>query len=137
MTIISMSSKELKRLEVIRQLDEGRLTRAQAGGLINLSVRQVQRLLNAYRKQGPQALVSKQRGKPSNRCYPQVFRDHVLDLVQSRYADFGPTLASEKLGEYHAIFLSVATLRNWMIVAGIWVPRQLVYQGVALVRPKT
>ena len=48
-----------------------------------------------------------------------------LDLVQSRYADFGPTLASEKLGEYHAIFLSVATLRNWMIVAEIWVPRQL------------
>ena len=123
MTIISMSDKELKRLEVIRQLSERRLTQAQVSALLGLSVRQVRRLLTAYREQGPQALVSKKRGQPSNRCYPQVFRDHVLDLVRSRYADFGPTLASEKLGECHAIFLSVATLRNWMISAQIWVPR--------------
>lgn len=125
MTIISMSGKELKRLESIRQLDEGRLTRAQAGSLVDLSVRQVQRLLNAYREHGPPALVSKKRGKPSNRRYPSGFRDHVVELIRSRYADFGPTLVSEKLGECHEIYLSVATLRNWMIAAGIWVPRHL------------
>ncbi len=51
-TIISMSSKELKRLEAIRQLDERRLTRAQTGDLMGLSVRQVQRLHNDYREQG-------------------------------------------------------------------------------------
>lgn len=120
-----MSSKELNRLEAIRQLDEGRLTRAQVGDLVGLSVRQVQRLFNAYREHGPSALVSKKRGKPSNRRYPQEFRHYVIDLVRSRYADFGPTLASEKLGECHDIFLSVPTLRNWMIAAGVWVPRQL------------
>lgn len=107
----------------MRQLEEGQLTRAQAGDLIGLSVRQVQRLLNAFRKQGPPALVSKKRGRPSNRSYPQVFRDHVIELVRSRYADFGPTLACEKLGEYHDIFLSVATLRNWMIASEIWLSR--------------
>ncbi len=125
MTIFSMSSKELKRLEAIRQLDEGRLSRAQVGDLVGLSVRQVQRLLNAYRVCGPPALVSNKRGQPSNRRYPQVFREHVLALVRSRYADFGPTLASEMLAECHALVISVATLRSWMIGAGIWVPRRL------------
>lgn len=125
MTIISMSSKELNRLEVIRQLEQSHFTRAQAGDLMGLSVRQVQRIHNAYRKDGAPALVSKKRGQPGNRRYPQVFRDHVIALVRSRYVDFGPTFAAEKLGEYHDVFVSVATLRNWMIAAEIWVPRHL------------
>lgn len=125
MTIISMSSRELKRLEAIQQLDEGRLTRAQGGQLVNLGVRQMQRLLNAYRQHGPAALVSKKRGQPSNRRYPPAFRDHVTDLVQTHYSDFGPTLAGEKLRECHDLYVSVATLRRWMIDAGIWVPRRL------------
>ena len=93
------------------------------GILLGLSTRQVRRLLTAYREHGPPALVSKKRGQPSNRCYPPDFHDHVIEIIRSSYSDFGPTLASEKLGEYHAIFLSAATLRNWMIAAEIWVPR--------------
>lgn len=125
MTIISMSSRELKRLEAIRQLDEGRLTRAQAGQLVGLGMRQMQRLLNAYRQHGPPALVSRKRGRPSNRRYPPAFREHVIDLVRKHYGDFGPTLAAEKLGERHDLFISVATLRRWMIEAELWLPRRL------------
>jgi hypothetical protein len=124
-TIISMSSKELKRLEAIRQLDEGRLTRAQAGQLVGLGVRQMQRLLNAYRQHGPPALVSRKRGRPSNRRYPRAFGEQVVDLIRTHYGDFGPTLASEKLGACHELYVSVPTLRRWMIDAGIWVPRRL------------
>jgi hypothetical protein len=124
-TIISMSSRELKRLEAIRQLDEGRLTRAQAGQLVGLGMRQMQRLLNAYRQHGPPALVSRKRGRPSNRRYPPAFREHVIDLVRKHYGDFGPTLAAEKLGERHDLFISVATLRRWMIEAELWLPRRL------------
>jgi hypothetical protein len=124
-TIISMSSKELKRLEVIRQLDEGRFLRAHASELLRLSVKQVQRLLNAYRNHGPPGLVSRQRGQPSNRRYPEAFHAHVIALVQAHYRDFGPTLVREKLAACHEIDLSAATLRIWMVDAGIWVPRRL------------
>jgi hypothetical protein len=120
-----MSSKELKRLEAIRQLDERRLTRAQAGQLVGLGVRQMQRLLNAYRQHGPPALISRKRGQPSNRRYPRVFGEQVVDLIRTHYGDFGPTLASEKLGACHELYVSVPTLRRWMIDAGIWVPRRL------------
>jgi len=124
-TIISMSSKELKRLEVIRQLDEGRFVRSHASVLLGLSVKQIQRLLNVYRDHGPPGLVSKKRGHPSNRTYPAGFHAQVIALVQARYQDFGPTLVHEKLATCHQIDLSVATLRGWMIDAGIWVPRRL------------
>jgi hypothetical protein len=44
----------------------------------------------------------------------------VIGLVRERYADFGPTLAPEKLQEYHDIRVATETLRQWMIAAGIW-----------------
>jgi hypothetical protein len=53
-----------------------------------------------------------------------VFRETVLTIVRERYADFGPTLAAEKLSELHGLDLGVETLRQWMIGAGLWVRRQ-------------
>jgi hypothetical protein len=53
-----------------------------------------------------------------------VFRATVLAIVRERYADFGPTLAAEKLSELHGLDLGVETLRQWMIGAGIWVRRK-------------
>ncbi|MHB1287158.1 MAG: hypothetical protein ACYCYP_11505, partial [Leptospirales bacterium] len=39
------------------------------------------------------------RGKPSNRKKPAEVRASVLEAYRSVYAGFGPTLATEKLGE--------------------------------------
>jgi hypothetical protein len=47
-----------------------------------------------------------------------------LSLVRERYADFGPTLAAEKLAEIHGCTISRETLRGWMIAAGLWVDRR-------------
>jgi hypothetical protein len=44
-------------------------------------------------------------------------------LVRERYADFGPTLAHEKLSESHGVKVSVETLRQWMMAEGIWLER--------------
>ena len=51
-------------------------------------------------------------------------REAALAVVRERYADFGPTLAAEKLAELHDIRLSRETLRQWMAEAGLWVPRK-------------
>jgi hypothetical protein len=48
-----------------------------------------------------------------------VYRDLALSLVRERYADFGPTLAAEKLAEVRGCTISRETLRGWMIAAGL------------------
>jgi hypothetical protein len=65
-----MSDQELERLEVLQDLDRGRLTTAAAGQLLGLERRQVFRLLKAYRIEGPPGLISKRRGRRSNRRKP-------------------------------------------------------------------
>jgi hypothetical protein len=88
-----------------------------------LSVRQLRRLCRRFREQGPPGLVSRKRGRPSARQLPERLRAQVVDLVALHYADFGPTLAAEKLAERHAIVVSRETLRHWMIEAQLWLPR--------------
>src|SRR6202012_3973386 len=45
-------------------------------------------------------------------------------LVRERYADFGPTLAAEKLAELYGLKVSSETLRKWMMTAGLWLSRK-------------
>ncbi|PST24112.1 ISNCY family transposase [Mesorhizobium plurifarium] len=122
--LITMSQKELHRLELIQRIRGGSLTVVEAAALLGLSRSQVHRLLQAYDLTGADGLVSKKRGRPSNRRYSEDFRNLVLDLVREHYVDFGPTLAAEKLVERHRIAVSKETLRQWMMEAGIWASRR-------------
>src|SRR5438309_11711847 len=124
MTVITMSRNELTRLRVVIDVADGRLSVADATGLIGVGRRQVYRLMDAFRAHGADGLISRKRGGPSNRALGTVFRETVLAIVRERYADFGPTLAAEKLSELHGLNLGVETLRQWMIEAGLWVRRK-------------
>ncbi len=46
-----------------------------------------------------------------------------MGLVRTHYADFGPTLACEKLTSCHGHELSAETLRQWMMAEGLWKPK--------------
>src|SRR5262252_3537763 len=119
-----MSDGELSRLEVLRDLDQGRLTTQAAAQLLGLERRQVFRLLKSYRTEGATGLISKRRGRRSNRRKPEPLRKAVLAIIREWYWDFGPTLAAEKLGQVHGITLGRETLRLWMIEAGLWRDRK-------------
>ena len=123
-TVRLMSDGELSRLEVLRDLDQKRLTTVAAGQLLGLERRQVFRLLKAYRTEGAMGLISKRRGRCSNRRKPEALRQAVLAVIREWYWDFGPTLAAEKLREVHGIALGRETLRLWMIEAGLWLDRK-------------
>lgn len=119
-----MSKQELGRAQVLRQLDEGRLKQRQAAQQLNLSLRQIKRLLKAYRSVGAEGLISKKRGRPSpNQLDPRT-KHRALELLQTHYADFGPTFAHEKLIEVHHLSLGRETVRGLMIQAGLWHSRR-------------
>ena len=115
-----MSGKEIDRLGVVRQVAARRLRQREAAERLGLSVRQVQRLVRRYRDDGAAGLVSRRRGRRPNNVIGADVRREVMDWVRKRYADFGPTLACEKLTEVHGYRLSAETLRQWMMAEGLW-----------------
>ena len=122
--LVTMSASEVERLAVIQRVQEGRLTQVKAAELLGLSSRQLRRLQIAHRRLGAGGLVSKRRGRPSNNAIGAGVAEAALALVRERYADFGPTLAVEKLAELHGLHVSRETLRKWMIAAGLWTSRR-------------
>jgi transposase len=85
----------------MQKLSEKRMSQKEAGRVLNLSTRQIKRLLKTYRKKGAAGLVSRQRGRPSNHRLDAGVVQQALDLVKKKYSDFGPTLAHKKLVEVH------------------------------------
>jgi transposase len=120
--LVVMSRREIERAHVMRAIQERRLTQKQAASQLVLSVRQVERLFARYKRDGPTGLVSRRRGQ-RNHVLPDGLREEALCIVRTRYPDFGPTLAHEKLLEVHGLRMSVETLRKWMIEDGIWKTR--------------
>jgi hypothetical protein len=120
---VTMSHSELDRFGVITRVRERRLTQVEAARILDLGVRQVQRLCAAVATEGADGLISRKRGRPSSRRFSDEFRRAVLTLITAHYSDFGPTLASEKLLERHGIQVSNETIRKLMIGAGIWQTR--------------
>ncbi|WP_345789730.1 helix-turn-helix domain-containing protein [Vibrio eleionomae] len=80
-----------------------------AADILNLSERQVQRLMNRLRESGAASLVHGARGKPSNNRISSDYRQTILAIVRKHYADFSPTLAQEKLLEIHKLPVSNTT----------------------------
>ena len=85
------------------RIAERRLTRRRAADLLRLSERQVRRLYDAFATDGATSLVSRRRGRPSDRQLPAATRERALALLRERYADFGPTFAHQKLTEEHGL----------------------------------
>lgn len=122
--LLTMSKKELSRLEIMQRIQEKRLTQKEAAWMLGLSVRQVKRLYRAYRQQGAAGLVSRRRGKPSNNRMDLQVEQQVIDLIHERYRDFGPTLAHEKLVELHGLKISDESVRKLMIAERLWKPKK-------------
>ena len=124
-TLLSMSTKELSRLEVIQRLSKKQMSQKEAGEIMHLCTRQIKRLLKRYRKQGTVGLISKHRGRKAANRLSESVKKQSLDFLKTKYQGFGPTLACEKLVEKEKLQLSVESVRKIMIEEGLWKSRKL------------
>lgn len=117
--MITMSRREAKRLHILHQAIEKRMTQDDAAGLMGLSDRQVRRLIQRVRAEGEEGICHRSRGKASNRRIPTRVKARALTLFREKYRDFNLAHATEKLGEVHGILLHAETLRLWLKAADI------------------
>jgi hypothetical protein len=122
--VLAMSNKELERYRILNAVMDKQIKQKKGAELLKLSTRQVRNLIKGLKVHGPKALISKKRGKQSNRAYQSNFKQKILHIISHNYEDYGPTLAGEKLLEKHQIRISIETLRNWMTEVNIWIPKQ-------------
>src|SRR6266852_1887067 len=121
----AMSTRELRRAEVLARVKSQTLRLVDAAKILEVSYRQAKRLWGRYREEGAKGLQHRSAGRGSNRAKPEKFRRKVLQLIREKYSGteqerFGPTLAAEHLAEEDGLEVGEETLRRWMLAEGLW-----------------
>jgi hypothetical protein len=119
-----MSPKERRRLELLARVRDQELSLVAVAELLPLSYRQCKRIWRRYQDEGDAGLVHRLRGRASPRRIADTKRRTILALYHEHYADFGPTLAAEKLAQRDDQHVDHETLRRWLIADGHWQRRR-------------
>jgi hypothetical protein len=112
---------EKRRAMVLRRVGEHSLSLAQAGRILALSPRQVRRIWRRFREAGDRGLAHGNRGRPSNRAYPEELKGEVLRRYQECPRKRGPTGFAEEL-RAQGITVDHETLRRWLVGNDLWKP---------------
>ena len=121
---VTLTVREQKRLYVITEVLAGRWSATQAAAKLELSLRQMRRLLAAFRRDGPAALPHRSRGRPSHRRIPPEIRQKVLTLARTSYPDYNDHHLTDVLADDHGIQLSRSSVRRLRREAGLATPRK-------------
>lgn len=122
---IRLSHKELPRVKVLQNVLDQRITQVEAGKLLKLTARHVNRIIVLARKIGLyKALSHKSRGRTPNNKISDSAKNNILSICKEKYYDFGPKFATEKLQENHSIDISKETLRTIFIKNNVPYPKR-------------
>ena len=100
------------------------MTAEQGSELLGISLRQVRRVLAAYRRDGAAALSHGNRGRTAAHALDDKIRSRVLELATSKYIGFNTQHFTEVLAEREQIKLSRSTVRRILLNAGVTGPRK-------------
>ena len=117
---ITLSQKEVRRLKILHKVMEREVTQVKASEVLGISDRQIRNILVKLKEEGDRGIIHGNRGKSSSRKMALEKEDLIAEIVGRRYADFGPTLAAEKLEECEKIRVSNEKLRQIMLAKGLW-----------------
>jgi transposase len=132
-----MTQAERDRLVTLKKAKRKLITQVEASEELRVSIRQVQRLLDALKERGDKAVIHALRGKPSNRRIDQDIEQQAVKVLSAPvYQGFGPTLAAEYLGNQHGIAASRETVRKWMIAGQLWRGKKVKVPHVHVWRPR-
>ena len=122
---ISMSSKDLERLEVLRAIQEKRIKQTMGAQILSITTRQVRNLMKRWIDEGCKGIISRRVGVLSNNRLSQESVNQILEFFKDlNHKDFGPTLAHEYLTEQGERF-SISSVRSVMIRNDLWHPKAI------------
>ena len=124
METITLSSKELNRLQVVQLSLAGKCTVSEAAEKLSLSLRQVKRLRKKVRELGASGIAHAGRGKVSPKKISKEVAQEVLGLARGKYRGFNDTHMWEKLKHKEGIMIGRETLRGMLRQAGIGAVRR-------------
>lgn len=115
--------EEQKKYEVIQKLVEENGNKNRAAMTLNLTRRQINRLIKAYHEKGKAAFIHGNTGHKPATTIPETTRAAILDCYQNKYYDSNFTHFTELLASQEHIFVSTTTVASILEEAYLLSPK--------------
>lgn len=92
-----MSERDLNRIEVLAQVDDGYIGVTTAASLMNMSRCHVYRLLDRFRSEGHRGIRHRARGRRPNNAIHPAKREYAMTLMRDRRRRIGKLFRREDL----------------------------------------
>lgn len=119
---VSLNAKEQQRLMVLNQVISGDLTGQEAAVLMDLSVRQMRRLMAAYRKEGAVALAHGNRGRMPVHALSAAIKERLVAAAQTTYSACNFAHLRDLLNEREGLKVSHPSVWRVLRAAGMRSP---------------
>jgi transposase len=116
---ITLDARAQHRLYVLNHVLTGGLTAEEAARVLELSIRQVRRLLRRYRADGSAGLVHGNRDRVPAHRIPEPIRERVIELATTTYAGVNHAHLAELLTEREGLDIAERTLRRILAEASV------------------
>lgn len=116
---ITLDARAQHRLYVLNHVLTAGLTVEEAARVLELSVRQVRRLLRRYRADGAAGLLHGNRGRVPGHRIPETVRDRVVELATTTYAGVNHSHLTELLAEREGLAIAQRSLRRILAEASV------------------
>lgn len=104
--------EEIKRASVIDQVENKKMTGAEASQHLGLSIRQVRRLVAKYRAKGAAGLLHGNRGRSAHNRLEESIRVKIQGLAEEEYKDYNDSHFTEELNDEYGLQVSRSTVRR-------------------------
>ena len=120
-----MSRKQLKQAHVLRNYNEGLMSRKETAEVLRLSERQITRLGKGVREEGETALIHKNTGRKPSHALSEEEKTRIVTIrKEEQYAKCNHQHFQELLQREHGIKVSYSALYNLLRGAGIDSPKK-------------
>lgn len=122
--VIALSVKEIERLRIIHKVMDKQIRQVDGARLLDISDRQVRNIIGKIKADGDKGIAHGNRGREALNKISNDLEEKIAAIIEQKYVDFGPTLASEKLLKHEGIKISHEKLRQIMIEGRLWKVRK-------------
>jgi len=109
---VTLGMKEIKRLYIMQQVEDKKMTGLEASQHLDLTLRQVRRLIAKYRAKGAAGLIHGNRGRAAHNRIEAGIRVKIQGLAQEEYKDYNDSHFTEELIEEYGLQVSRSTVRR-------------------------
>lgn len=112
---VDLRMNELEKYKVIKEVIYGKKSKTRAQIELDLTRRQIDRLILKYREFCKASFLHSNRNRKSANALTKDFKDEIADLYITKYFDCTYTLFSELLAERENIYISIDEARKILI----------------------